>query len=72
MKHNYLKDDCSGDHWSVGLNATKRPGSSAEILVQVQQAGEQVRIPLSVEQAEAFVAELTRKLAEAKAANSQG
>jgi len=72
MKHNYLKDGCSGDHWAVGLDTTKRPGVPAGILVQVQQSGEQARIPLSVEQAEAFVAELTAKIAEAKAISSQG
>lgn len=44
MRHNYIKDDTSGDHWAVAR-------SGKTILVQIQQDGEQVRIQLDWNQA---------------------
>lgn len=46
MRHNYIKDDASGDHWSVGVNSTFK-----NILVQIQVDGQQVRIALDQDHA---------------------
>lgn len=50
MKHYYLKEDCSGDHYAVSNNAFKK-----EILIQLQEKGTQARISLSIEQAEHII-----------------
>lgn len=50
MEHNYTNttDDNSGDHWAVGNNGDDK------VLVQLQVNGDQVRIPLTTEQAAEF------------------
>ena len=50
MRHYYLKEDCSGDHYAVSTNAFKK-----EILIQLQENGTQTRISLSIEQAEHII-----------------
>lgn len=45
MRHNYIKDDKSGDHWAVNHNGY------GEVIVQVQEDGNQARIKLTIEQA---------------------
>lgn len=58
MQHQYLDDSTSGDHWSVGGGTTE---TGATVLVQLQGEGEQVRIALTPEQAEAMSAALARQ-----------
>lgn len=48
MKHNYISDDISGDHWAVGNNGENK------ILIQLQQNGEQVRIGIDINTAYSF------------------
>lgn len=50
MRHYYLKEDCSGDHYAVSKNALKK-----EILIQLQENGTQARISLSIKQAEHII-----------------
>lgn len=45
MIHNYTKDDKSGEHWAVSHNGY------GEVLIQVQEEGNQARIKLTIEQA---------------------
>ena len=52
MLHNYI--DSKGNHWALNTNGYK------EILLQVQESGEQARISLTIEQAK----QLERKLKE--------
>lgn len=67
MKHNYLRNDTSGDHWAAGL-CPALPGRPATVIAQLQSEGEQVRIALTPDQAIAFAQELLRH---AEQANSQ-
>jgi hypothetical protein len=53
MRHHYLKDDASVDHWAVGSNT-----HSHYVLLQVQENLTQARIAMSPEQAEACAAML--------------
>ena len=55
MLHRYLRDDTSGDHWAVGYSE-----STPCVLVQLQQDGEQVRVQMTPEQADAMAEELRR------------
>ncbi len=45
MKHYYVKNDLSGDHFAVGSNT-----QTHQVLLQVQENGEQARIALTLEQ----------------------
>ncbi len=45
MRQYYIKNDRSGDHFAVGSNT-----QTNQVLLQVQENGEQVRIPLTLEQ----------------------
>lgn len=56
MRHHYVRDDRSGDHWAVGHNSIDRI-----VLVQVQEDGNQARITMTAEQARHMAAELIRK-----------
>lgn len=49
MKHYYLSDDSSGDHYAVGHNNMK------EVLVQIQEGGSQARLAITAEQAEHLI-----------------
>ncbi len=53
MRHNYTKDDLSGEHWAVGVSQRNA------VLVQIQEGSNQARIEISVEQALSFAAALT-------------
>lgn len=55
MLHHYLRNDTSGDHWGVSLSS-----SVPCVLVQLQQDGEQVRVQMTPEQADAMAEELRR------------
>ncbi len=55
MLHHYLRDDTRGDHWGVSYSRTEPC-----VLVQLQQDGEQVRVQMTPEQAEAMAEELRR------------
>lgn len=55
MRHNHLGN---GDHWAVGWTGETLPGTSPSVLVQVQEKGDQARVALSPEQAEAMAEEL--------------
>lgn len=68
MRHNYLSDDNSGDHWAVNWCPDFFPGQQALVLVQLQKDGEQVRAPLTAEQAEEMSAALLTYAAKARAA----
>jgi len=60
MRHNYIKNDNSGDHWATNTN------SYGCVLVQLQGDGEQVRVILNIEQAEDFAQRLLRVIQKAK------
>lgn len=45
MRHHYIKNDLSGDHFAVGSSI-----QTSQVLLQVQENGQQVRIPLTLEQ----------------------
>ncbi len=53
MRHVYLRNDASADHYAVGLNS--QPGT---VLAQLQAQGEQVRVVLTPEQARDFARRL--------------
>lgn len=44
MLHHYLKNDNSGDHWAVSWNGNPLPGKKANVLVQLQEDGQQARV----------------------------
>lgn len=52
MRHNYLRDDTSGEHWAVGTSQYDT------VLLQVQEGSSQARIQLTLEQAERCAEEL--------------
>lgn len=59
MRHNYLRDDTSGEHWAVGTSQYNT------VLLQVQERSEQARIQMTPEQAEAcasMLLEAARKI----------
>lgn len=60
MKHYYVNDDLKGDHYAISHNSNK------EILVQIQENGEQVRLPVSLEQAEHIITLLQENINKAK------
>lgn len=45
MRHCYIRDDLSGDHYAVAPSAT----NIGQVLVQIQEQGVQVRISLTKE-----------------------
>ena len=53
MKHVYLRNDTSGDHYAVSVNSQART-----VLAQLQAQGEQVRVALTAEQARDFAQRL--------------
>ncbi len=65
MRHNYLRDDTSGDHWAVGTSQYNT------VLLQVQENGEQVRIQMTVEQAEHCATELLLAIQRLRAAHEK-
>jgi hypothetical protein len=53
MIHNATSKNPLGDHYAAGISAT--PASEGPcVLAQLQQAGEQVRVPLTVSEARHF------------------
>jgi hypothetical protein len=68
VRHNILEKGEPGDHWSVGASTNFLEGDGAGILVQLQERGNQVRLRLSIAEAEEMVAELLLAVAEARAA----
>jgi hypothetical protein len=68
MLHNYVKNDHSGDHWAAGVNTPVLEGQEAKVLVQLQDKGEQVRLAMTPDQAEAMARELLHRAAEAREA----
>lgn len=67
MDHNNLKDDSSGDHWAVGCDTFHFPDQPAMVLVQLQENGEQVRVGMTPDQAEAMARQLLERAAAARA-----
>ena len=59
MLHNHIKDDNSGDHWAVSHN------SNGQVLVQLQEGGEQVRVALTPEQASHMIEKLKNAITQA-------
>lgn len=51
MKHYYIKDDLSGDHYAVSHDTL----TNKQILLQVQEEGVQARISITAEQAEHLI-----------------
>lgn len=68
MLYHYLTDDNSGDHWGVGSSAYFLPGREPKVLAQLQNAGEQVRVAMSADQAEEMAAALLEHAAKVRAA----
>lgn len=56
MIHHNIKNDNSGDHYGVSYNYL------GNILLQVQQAGEQVRVPLDIEQSKHIIELLIKNI----------
>lgn len=59
MLHNCIKDDNSGDHWGVSYNA------NGQVLVQLQESGEQVRLGLNLDHAKAMYEKLAQAIEKA-------
>lgn len=59
------------NHWGVSFTGACYSPADSAVLVQVQEAGIQARIPLTPEQAEAMAAELLRFSALAREANQK-
>lgn len=51
MRHYYIGEDCSGDHFAVSTNAIKEN----QVLVQIQENGVQARISISLEKAQIMI-----------------
>lgn len=68
MRHHNVRDDNSGDHWGVNSSLDFLPGQSAQVLAQLQAAGEQVRLALTAEQAEDMAAALLAHAAKVRQA----
>ena len=68
MLHHSLRDDTSGDHWAVGSSTHFLPGQSAQVIVQVQEAGDQARVAMTAEQAEEMAAALVSHAAKVRQA----
>jgi hypothetical protein len=70
MLHQYVKTDNSGYHWAVGSSTFFVPEKQGQVLVQLQEEGEQVRLALSAEQAEDMATELLNHAAKVRAVPS--
>lgn len=68
MRHNHVINNNRGDHWAVGSSGDFLPGEQAWVLVQLQERGEQVRVPMSAEQAEDMAAALLKHAAKVREA----
>lgn len=62
MRHNYIRDDASGDHWAVGASAHFQ-----NVLVQLQSEGEQVRLAIPEDEAVAMAEAILRTVAKQRA-----
>jgi hypothetical protein len=51
LRHYYIDEDCSGDHFAVSTNAIKEN----QVLVQIQENGVQARISISLEKAQIMI-----------------
>lgn len=49
-----------GNHWAVSWTGEQLPGKEPSVLIQVQEEGNQARIPLTPEHARYMAAELIR------------
>lgn len=56
MRHHYTSKP--NDHWAVSWTGEPLPGKPAMVLIQVQEQGNQARIPLTAEEAEYMANEL--------------
>ena len=56
MQHNHIGNDNSGDHWGVSFN------SNGQVIVQLQENGEQVRLAMTTEQASHMIEKLKKAI----------
>lgn len=61
MIHHYINNDCSGEHYAVGVSS-----HSNKILLQVQERSEQARIAINIEQAKHLIQILNNSIIKLK------
>lgn len=73
MRHNATQHHPRCNHWAVGWTGEKLPGlADSCVLAQLQEAGNQARVVLTPEEAEAMAEQLLHFAKKARATNQAG
>lgn len=73
MRHNATRHNPLGNHWAVGWTGDKLPSQPDScVLAQLQEDGNQARVVLTPEEAEAMAERLLHFAKQARATNQPG